>query len=156
MDFCSFFCFGGETVKHDKNTATQQPNNPTTDCGPAECAKRFNPATPRSVVIKRGQGLLPVCQQTDFVSPGALRIPPGRAGSRAGHGLLGPKTAFKRLQFGQVASKLPSRRPQDGIMTASSTKLPPSCLQDAFKSHLDPNFGSTRPSLGPPEGQSDL
>ena len=43
VDFCSFFCFGGETVKHDKNTATQQPNNPTTNwCGPVECAKRLN------------------------------------------------------------------------------------------------------------------
>ena len=80
-------------------------------------------------MLKRGKGLVTFLQQTDFVSPGAPRIPLGRAGSGGGQGLLALKTAPLAAQ------------------------VRPSCLQVA--SNMVPRasrsqLGSTWPHLGPP------
>ena len=77
-------------------------------CGPAECAKRLNPATPRSAVIRRGKGLIRSFQRRLCKSRGAAHSAgPGRVArtSRPLGAQDGPQTAPRRLKFGQVASK---------------------------------------------------
>ena len=90
------------------------------------------------------------CLSTDdFVSPGAPRIPLGRAKSRGTQGLLAVKTTPWRLKFGQVASKLPPRRPQEGSRRQDDGKMAATSPQDANLTPTWAQLGPTWAHLGP-------
>ena len=107
--------------------------------------REVRPEAARCVGLRpEGQGLIPQSWPlAEHQGPTPFRRPLG------GQLSPGPISLERGGIFRQVAFMLSSSWP-------SSAKLPPSCLQDGFRSQLDPNLGPTRPSLGPPEGQSDL
>ena len=86
---------------------------------------------------------------------------------------MAPRSAKKTLKMASTGAK----RPQDGPKKRFSLRGPPlrsnlngftslkltlvgkmmlRCLKMPLRSQLDPNMTPTWPSLGPPEGQSDL
>ena len=105
---------------NNRQAAAHNPSGHSTRLskGPAECAERFESGHPRSAVIRRGKGSDTFLQQTDFVSPGALRIPPGRANSRGRVGLLAPKTAPLAAQVRPSCLQDGPKTGQDGKMMA--------------------------------------